>query len=277
MATSGDDTASDAGENTDVAKDIETKAEADVVIATEADTPTATEADTPTEAKDKKSSKSNDKVKHEPSYDVIYEGEITVPMDVDVLITGLIVKHNHYIDKYQAEFDTLDPVVGEIMPKLEAAKKGRDEINERIVVLKEKRRQLYHQAKGMRTEMYKLMDIDDDLKSAPIESKKIRDEIEELDWTLQTTQISTSKERDIVKNIRILDAKLHTMDEDVDREAEVSTKISELKETLTATMDEANSAHEEIMSIADESQKFHEEYIKYNEVARGSGGVFPQG
>ncbi|MCK5565957.1 MAG: hypothetical protein KAJ07_11980, partial [Planctomycetes bacterium] len=219
-----------------------------------------------------KSSKSNDKVKHEPSYDVIYEGEITVPMDVDVLITGLIVKHNHYIDKYQAEFDTLDPVVGEIMPKLEAAKKGRDEINERIVVLKEKRRQLYHQAKGMRTEMYKLMDIDNDLKSAPIESKKIRDEIEELDWTLQTTQISTSKERDIVKNIRILDAKLHTMDEDVDREAEVSTKISELKETLTATMDEANSAHEEIMSIADESQKFHEEYIKYNEVARGSGG-----
>jgi len=81
-----------------------------------------------------------------------------------------------------------------------------------------------------------------------------------------------SKERDIVKNIRILDAKLHTMDIDVDREAEVSTKISELKEKLSVTMDEANNAHEEIMSIADESQKFHEEYVKYNEVARGSGG-----
>ena len=140
------------------------------------------------------------------------------------------------------------------------------------MLLKEKRRQLYYLAKGMRTELYKLVDIDNDLKSVPIESKKIRDEIEELDWTLQTIPMSHKKEDDIVKTIRILDAKLHKMDCDVDREVDVSAKISELKTALTTTMDGANSAHDEIMSIADESQKFHEEYIKYNEVARGSGG-----
>lgn len=226
------------------------------------------ETTTSTEANANKSNKDD----HKESYDVVYEGEMTIPMDVDKLIVGVIAKHNHYLNKYQAEFDTLDPVLCEIIPKLEAAKKSRDEINERVAVLKEKRSQLYHQAKEMRTEMYKLMDIDNDLKSAPIESKKIRDTIEELDWMLQTTQMTTSKERGVVKEIRILDAKLHTMDNDVDREAEVSAKISELKEKIHTVMDGANEAHEGIVAIVDESQKFHEEYVKYNEMARGSGG-----
>lgn len=243
----------------------------DNVADTATDNNATIDADAPAGDENKDSSGDSGN-KDESSQDVVYQGEIKVPMDVGDLINGVIAKHHHYIAKYQSEFDTIDPVIGEIMSKLEDAKTSRDGINERVAILKEKRSQLYHQAKNIRSEMYKLMDIDDTLKSASIESKKIRDEIEELDWKIQTTNMSKTKENEIVKRIHELDAKLHTMDSDVSREANVSTKISELKDSIKATMDEANKAHDEITEIADESQKFHEEYVKYNETARGSGG-----
>lgn len=94
-------------------------------------------------------------------------------LDKEGLIKAVIEKHDRLINEYNTEFDSLEGKVKELKEKVASAKKEHEDALQRIDVLREKRQQLYYQAK-------KLLE---DLEPGTIEDKlihSIHDDIEEL-------------------------------------------------------------------------------------------------
>ncbi|MDK2891977.1 hypothetical protein [Methanohalophilus sp.] len=94
-------------------------------------------------------------------------------LDKEGLIKAVIEKHDRLINEYNAEFSSLEGRVKELKEKVAAAKKEHEDAMQRMDVLREKRQQLYYQAK-------KLLE---NLEPGTIEDRlihSIHDDIEEL-------------------------------------------------------------------------------------------------
>ncbi|MBP2029143.1 chromosome segregation ATPase [Methanohalophilus levihalophilus] len=94
-------------------------------------------------------------------------------LDREGLIKAVIEKHERLISEYNTEYNSLEGKVKELKEKVAAAKKEHEDTVQRMDVLREKRQQLYYQAK-------KLLE---DLEPGTIEDRlvhSIHDDIEEL-------------------------------------------------------------------------------------------------
>ncbi|MFQ6121088.1 MAG: hypothetical protein ACE5KE_14530, partial [Methanosarcinales archaeon] len=169
-------------------------------------------------------------------------------MDINIheseeLIEIIINKHKRFIGEYTKEFSMLDSEIATLSARAKDEKEKRDEVNEKVAVLKEKRYYLYYQSQQLRKEMFKLMDLDKEIRSASKELLKLKKEIEEKDWKLQTTVMSSEKEKQLVGEIKKLYLAIDEINKKVDREKDLNKKIQELSKQIQIKLTEADESH----------------------------------
>jgi len=217
-------------------------------------------------------------------FDIVQDDEITeTASDVTIpsenitirdemgLVDAVIAKHKQFLETYKGEFVDIDSHVSKLKESSSEEKRERDEINESVAGLKEKRQLLYHQIKQSRIEMFDLININRDVRKNEQEMAQLQKEIEALDWRLQTTVMGIQKEREIVDKIKKLSAQIEVVD-DVGPADETGERIKQLSTQIKEMMEGADGCHNELVDIADKSQEHHGSFIEYAEKLKGTRG-----
>lgn len=194
-------------------------------------------------------------------------------MDINIheskeLIEIIINKHKRFIEEYAKEFSMLDSEIATLSARAKNEKEKRDEVNEKVAVLKEKRYHLYYESQQLRKKMFKLMDLDKEIRSASKELINLKKEIEEKDWKLQTTVMNSEKEKQLVGEIKELYLAIDEINKKVDREKDLNKKIQELSKQIQIKLTEADESHQEMISQASYSARYHNSFIEMNEKLR---------
>ena len=207
----------------------------------------------------------------ETTSDVTIPSENIAIRDEVGLVNAVIAKHKQFLETYQSEFVDIDSNVSKLKESSSEEKRERDEINERVAELKEKRQLLYHLIKQSRIEMFDLININRDVRKNEQEMAQLQKEIEALDWRLQTTVMGIQKEREIVEKIKKLSAQIEEVD-DVGPADETSEQIKQLSTQIKEMTEEADGYHNELVFIADKSQEHHGSFVEYAEKLKGTRG-----
>ncbi len=188
------------------------------------------------------------------------------------LINTIIEKHRQFLETYNSEFGSLDPTVSELKGLSSDEKRERDEINEHVAELKEKRQVLYHQAKQLRIEMFDLINVNQDAQKHEQEMRLLQKEVEALDWKLQTTVMGIQKEREIVDKIKTLSARIDEIREETGPVTESDEQVKQFSTQIKEMMEGAEECHKAIVSVADQSQEHHGSFVGYIEQLKGVRG-----
>jgi len=207
----------------------------------------------------------------ETTSDVTIPSENIAIWDEVGLVNAVIEKHKRFLGGYTSDFVDIDFHVSELKESSSGEKRERDEINERVAELKEKRQLLYHQIKQSRIEMFDLININRDVRKNEQEMAQLQKEIEALDWRLQTTVMGIQKEREIVEKIKKLSAQIEEVD-DVRPSDETGEQIKQLSTKIKEMTEGADGCHNELVAIADKSQEHHGSFIEYAEQLKGTRG-----
>lgn len=163
-------------------------------------------------------------------------GEVLKTLSKKGLLKAVIEKHDRLIAEYDSEFKALDGKVSKLKEKLASSKKEHEDTLQRIEVLREKRQQLYYQAKK----------VLEDIEPGIIENKllhSIHDDIEELK--------------------RIKDAGKETELHEIVSGKIGSIEIAAIKEQiaqLSERVREAGEATRELLSLEEGQKDFDEKY-----------------
>lgn len=109
----------------------------------------------------------------------------------------VIHKHMMFLKDFTEELDRLDGTINSKRTEYQRIMNELEALETRIVVLREKRHQLYHQAKKLRLKL--LADIDTNEQVLHLEK-----EINDLDNRLQNANMSSSEEFECINRIRTL-------------------------------------------------------------------------
>jgi uncharacterized coiled-coil DUF342 family protein len=93
----------------------------------------------------------------------------------------------------------------------------------------------------------------------------LQEEVEKIDWKIQTTSLSLQEERELVEQVRLLETQLN-----VHRRSErLSQKIRDLHSEIKAFNTRSKTIHEKLTATAEESQQIHQKMIaKIEELKR---------
>ena len=166
-------------------------------------------------------------------------------LDDSELLSIVIEKHNRFMGEYSSELNDLEEKIGVGRLEYNRVTKELEALETRLVVLKEKRHQLYFQAGKLRLKL--LETISDKGKIQHLES-----EIGNLESKLQNANLSSSEEFGYIDRIRSLLKEIidNVPDNDMAQQANVSS-IFDILETAKA----ARSELDEILNAPDEHRK----------------------
>ena len=207
----------------------------------------------------------------ETSSDIEIPSEGITIRDETELIDSVIAKHRQFLDEYQSEFEVSDSQVSTLRESSGEEKRARDEINEHVAGLKERRQLLYHQAKQHRIEMFDLININRDMQKDEQEMARLQKEVEMLDWKLQTTVMGIKKEREIVEKIKKLSLRIEEINNDRPIDG-ADEGIKQFSAQIKEMMEEADNCHKELVLIADQSQEHHGSFVEYAKQLKGVRG-----
>jgi len=150
--------------------------------------------------------------------------------------------------------DDLNAEVKRLSEEIKALKAKRDALNARVKELKTKRDELRSQAAEKREALSKVLQqtqqMSEQLKGSVAELYK---QINSLEWYIQTNPLAPKTERSII-------AKISALEFDLAKHKglrSVKDKLLQLRVEVGALRLQAQSTHEELMRIADESEKIH--------------------
>ena len=166
-------------------------------------------------------------------------------LDDNELLSLVIEKHNHFMDEYSRELKDLEEKIESGRSEYNRVSKELEALETRLVVLKEKRHQLYFQAGKLRLRL--LGTISDREKIQHLES-----EVGNIENKLQNANLSSSEENDHIDRIRsLLKEIIDTVpDSNMAQQAAVSS-ILDILETAKA----ARSELDEMLNAPDEHRK----------------------
>lgn len=166
-------------------------------------------------------------------------------LDDNELLSIVIKKHNRFMGEYSSELKDLEEKIGSGRFEYNRVSKELEALETRLVVLKEKRHQLYFQAGKLRLRL--LGTISDREKIQQLES-----EIGNIENKLQNANLSSSEEYGYIDSIRsLLKEIIDTVpDSDAVQQATISS-ILDILETAKA----ARSELDEILNAPDEHRK----------------------
>ncbi len=146
--------------------------------------------------------------------------------------------------------------------RLEAAniRERRDEINTKVRALKTQRDLTRTQKKEkieeikQHKEKHRIL-ITTEPKRA---LGSLNKEIEEIEWTIQTTSLTLEEEKPLVKRAN----ELHKEYDWYKRRADLRSRISELERSIKTMNEEAEIFHKQLTKLAFQSQQFHDRMIE---------------
>ncbi len=138
-------------------------------------------------------------------------------------------------------------------------KKQRDEINERVQALKQQRDDVRVKIKPILDEIQAINDKKDELKKkAPnIHPKDIQEEINAIDWKIQTETLDLKEEKRLVDEVKQLETQLVSYRK-IDKQNKKIAEHMQERRTLGA---QADVFHKELSELAQKSQQLHESMI----------------
>jgi uncharacterized coiled-coil DUF342 family protein len=159
------------------------------------------------------------------------------------------------IDEAMTERDALNAEVKRISARVRKLKSDRDSLNAKVKELKTKRDELRNEAAKKRETLTQLLEqargISEQLHGSVSD---ILTQIKRLEWFIQTNPLAPQAERNLVAKIGALEANLAKHK----GLKNVRDKLLQLKIDVGALRIRAQSTHEELMKIAEESEKVHE-------------------
>ncbi len=166
-------------------------------------------------------------------------------LDDNELLSIVIEKHNQFMGEYSSELKDLEKKIGSGRFEYNRVSKELEALETRLVVLKEKRHQLYFQAGKLRL---RLLETISDKEKIP----HLGSEIGNIENKLQNANLSSSEEYGYIDSIRSLLKEImdNVPDSDAVQQATVSS-ILDILETAKA----ARSELDEMLNAPDEHRK----------------------
>ena len=160
------------------------------------------------------------------------------------------------VDETVGQRDALNGEVRALSSKVRELKNKRDSLNAKVRELKQKRDEARAAASQKRATLSKLLEqagqISEQLQGSMSELSK---QVKRLEWYVQTTPLDPKSERNMVARIGELEAKLAKHK----GLRNVRDKLLRLKVEVAALRMQAQSTHQELTNIAEESEKVHSE------------------
>ena len=145
-------------------------------------------------------------------------------------------------------------------------KEKRDALNEQVKELKN----LRDQVKSKRNEkLDKISELKEKIrelkeKRPEVNLRQVEQQIEEIDWKIQTTSLPVKEEQDLVNQVRQLEIQLVAQKQI----KKVKKKLFKLRTDEKTFGAEAKTIHEKLAELAEQSQKFHAQMIEILDTAR---------
>jgi uncharacterized coiled-coil DUF342 family protein len=138
-------------------------------------------------------------------------------------------------------------------------KKQRDEINQKVKDLKQQRDEVRVKIKPIMDEIQAINEKKEELKKkAPrIRQKDIQEEINKIDWKIQTESLDLQEEKRLVGEVKLLETQLSGYKKIEKQNKKIAEHIQERK-VLDA---QADKFHKELSEMAKKSQELHESMI----------------
>ena len=150
--------------------------------------------------------------------------------------------------------DELNAEVKRISAEVRELRDKRDSLNVKVKELKTKRDELRNEASKKREKLTKLLEQTRQISEQLCGSMSdVLDQIKRLEWYIQTNPLSTKAERNIIAKIGALEANLAKHK----GLKSVRDNLLRLKVEVGALRIQAQATHEQLMAIAEESEKLH--------------------
>jgi len=139
-------------------------------------------------------------------------------------------------------------------------KEKRDELNRRVKHLKTLREEARKKRGEKISHLKELRQKTRDLtaKRPKRSAQSLENEIEKIEWKIQTDSLSLDEERKLIERVKSLETQLEAYREIKN----VKNKILTLQEEVETLKKEISSRNEEISEVAKQSQRFHEKMIE---------------
>ncbi|MHA1713498.1 MAG: coiled-coil protein [Candidatus Ranarchaeia archaeon] len=159
--------------------------------------------------------------------------------------------------EYRDKRDELNQQVKALSNEIRDKRLERDELNEEVRLQKAVRQALWEKVQDLVRQLRELL-VDMPRSLTKKQSFLARRE-KELDWRLQTTPLSLSRERDLVQEIAAIEEQL----EDIRKYQKRQTEIDSIKQKISQLRKEADETHRKVKMTADKAQAIHETMVEH--------------
>jgi uncharacterized coiled-coil DUF342 family protein len=155
--------------------------------------------------------------------------------------------------------DQLNEQTRKINLEIRDIKKQRDEINQKVQTLKQQRDEVRVKIKPIMDEIQTINEKKEELKKkAPrIRQKDIQEEINKIDWKIQTESLDLQEEKRLVGEVKLLETQLSGYKKIEKQNKKIAEHIHERK----VLDSQADAFHKELSEMAKKSQDLHESMI----------------
>jgi phosphoserine phosphatase len=187
---------------------------------------------------------------------------------------AIIQKRNEFNDQAntaRGERDLLNDKKGALFSQLDVHKKERDGHNANLREHKEKRNAYQQQAKLLIAKQRSARREPKD-KGAPnpiFRAKELQSEIRDMEYQQQTTVLTTAKENDLIKKIRVKRIELSGLQKEADKAKLVDVDMRNSSDAIDQLFKLADAEHQEVVKYYKLAQDAHEKFMGvFNEVSR---------
>ncbi len=155
--------------------------------------------------------------------------------------------------------DQLNEQTKKINLEIRDIKKQRDEINQNVQTLKQQRDEVRVKIKPIMDEIQAINEKKEELKKkAPrVRQKDIQEEINKIDWKIQTESLDLQEEKRLVGEVKLLETQLSGYKKIEKQNKKIAEHIQERK----VLDQQADAFHKELSEMAKKSQELHESMI----------------
>ena len=155
--------------------------------------------------------------------------------------------------------DQLNEQTKKLNLEIREIKKQRDDINQKVQTLKQQRDDVRVKIKPIMDEIHVINEKKEELKKkAPhFRQKEIQEEINKIDWKIQTESLDLQEEKRLVGEVKILETQLCGFKK-IEKQ---NKKIAEHLQERKVLDQQADAFHKELSEMAKKSQELHEGMI----------------
>ncbi len=167
-------------------------------------------------------------------------------------------EHNTLTKEALAQRNEINLEMNELLVKAKEHMTKRDELNAQVKESKEKRKKFQEDLQEKKALLEELTEKEGDVKEGDIRKKKrlmknLTEEVDKLEWNLQTRVLSSEEEKNMIQELEKLSERINKLAADV----HVTTSQNQVWREISSIQKQINYLHVIIIDSAKESQIFH--------------------